>query len=311
MVWVDLWEEVDPSDLSAYLPLTGNGTWKAFYTNGSGTVSELALGAAGTVFTSAGASSIPTFSAGGSLPIDFMSGGLQVTNNATDPTNDFDISAGKARDATDTVDMVLAAGLRKLLDTAWAVGDNAGGLDTGAVADTLYYAWLIKRSDTGVVDVLFSLSATAPTMPANYDYKRRLRGGFYRSGGVNRPIYWFDNETLHFTTSIEDIDDGDIDAEELVAVTCPPNMIVKGRAAIEQDLLKMVFTSPNEAAGTPSTSAVPGASLTSASTGDDSSGEFQVMVDSSSRIQVTPNNTNGIYQWVTYGFIDRRWRQSL
>lgn len=39
------------------------GNWKVFYTNGSGVITELAVGASGTVLTSAGASNAPTFSA--------------------------------------------------------------------------------------------------------------------------------------------------------------------------------------------------------------------------------------------------------
>lgn len=49
--------------LSNTLPsalLTG-GNWKVFYTNGSGVVTELVLGAANTLLTSAGATSAPTF----------------------------------------------------------------------------------------------------------------------------------------------------------------------------------------------------------------------------------------------------------
>ncbi len=39
---------------------------------------------------------------------------------------------------------------------------------------TWYHVWIIKRIDTGVTDILFSLSATSPTMPANYGKKRRI-----------------------------------------------------------------------------------------------------------------------------------------
>ena len=42
--------------------LTG-GNWKAFFTNGTGVITELALGASGTILTSAGAAAAPTFSA--------------------------------------------------------------------------------------------------------------------------------------------------------------------------------------------------------------------------------------------------------
>ena len=110
---------------------------------------------------------------GGSFPKGYITS-LTLSNNAVDPGNDIDIAAGAARDSTDVENMVLAAALTKRLDAAWAVGSGNGGLDTGAIANTTYHVWLIKRVDTNVVDVLFSTSATAPTMPADYTMKRRI-----------------------------------------------------------------------------------------------------------------------------------------
>lgn len=109
--------------------------------------------------------------------------GLLPSNNVSDATNDIDISAGSARDGANAMDMVLAATITKRLDASWAVGTNQGGLDTGAIGNSDYYLWLIARSDTGVVDAIFSLSSTAPTMPASYDFKR-LIGWFKRVGGT-------------------------------------------------------------------------------------------------------------------------------
>ena len=116
------------------------------------------------------------------LPLSHIAG-LAYSNNAADATNDIDIAVGACRDSTDAVNMRLTSALTKRLDAAWAVGTAAGGLDTGVIGNSDYYIWLIKRSDTGVVDALFSLSATAPTMPPNYDYKR-LIGWIRRSGGA-------------------------------------------------------------------------------------------------------------------------------
>ncbi|API52845.1 hypothetical protein BMW22_15580 [Rhizobium leguminosarum] len=101
--------------------------------------------------------------------------GLSISNNAVDPTNDIDIATGSAAsdDATLTI-MQLASILTKRIDANWSVGTNQGGLDTGSVGNGTYWVWLIKRSDTGVVDALFSTSATAPTMPLGYDRKRRI-----------------------------------------------------------------------------------------------------------------------------------------
>jgi hypothetical protein len=116
------------------------------------------------------------------LPPNYLAG-LDLGINALDPANDIDIAAGAARDAADSEDMTLASALVKQTNAAWAVGTNAGGLDTGSLsANTLYYVWLIKRTDTGVVDVLFSTSNSSPTMPTNYDKKRVI--GSFKTGAT-------------------------------------------------------------------------------------------------------------------------------
>lgn len=112
--------------------------------------------------------------------------GLTLSNSGGDATNDITIAAGSASsDDTLPVIMSLGSAITKQLDVAWAVGNNAGGLDTGSVTNTTYHVWLIERSDTGVVDALFSTSATSPTMPANYDRKRRI-GSIIRASGANK-----------------------------------------------------------------------------------------------------------------------------
>lgn len=113
--------------------------------------------------------------------------GLEFSNNATDANNSVDTAAGEAASGeADPALMVLASAMTKRLDAAWAVGTNQGGLDTGTKANsTWYYRWLIQRSDTGVVDVLLSASATSPTMPTSYDRKRRLPGAFRTGGSGN------------------------------------------------------------------------------------------------------------------------------
>lgn len=133
--------------------------------------------------------------------------GLTYANNAGDATNDLDIAVGGAMDATGAYWMKLASALTKQSDAAWAVGSAAGGLDTGAVGNNDYYIWLIARSDTGVVDVLYSLSSTAPTMPANYDYKR-LIGWFKRSGGAIVAFHTYEAEGggLEFTWDAPTLD---------------------------------------------------------------------------------------------------------
>jgi len=119
--------------------------------------------------------------------------GLTYANNGSDAVNDIDIATGTAMDSAGTYFLNLASSITKQSDAIWAVGTNAGGLDTGSVGNSDYYIWLISRSDTGVVDVLYSLSSTAPTMPANYD-KKRLIGWFKRSGGTIVAFHTYERE---------------------------------------------------------------------------------------------------------------------
>jgi hypothetical protein len=121
--------------------------------------------------------------AGSGVPRGYIDG--FVLSNAADTEHDITVAAGVATDSTNADSMVLASAITKRIDAGWAVGDANGGLDTGAVGNaTWYHVWLIKRSDTGVVDALFSTSVSAPTMPANYDYKRRI-GSVLTDGSAN------------------------------------------------------------------------------------------------------------------------------
>lgn len=131
--------------------------------------------------------------------------GLTLANNASDATNDIDIATGVA--ASDTSPyylMQLTSALTKRLDANWAVGTGNGGLDTGSIANTTYHIWLIQRSDTGVVDALFSASATSPTMPTNYDRKRLIMS-IMRVSGAIRGFVQTGDEVLYKGNSVVDV----------------------------------------------------------------------------------------------------------
>lgn len=110
--------------------------------------------------------------------------GLTLSNNGTDATNDIDIEAGEAADADGNL-MVLSSGLTKRLDAGWFPGSGNGGMETGgSIADGTWHVWLIQRSDTGATEVMFSASATSPTMPsADWDRKRWI-GAIIRASGA-------------------------------------------------------------------------------------------------------------------------------
>lgn len=86
----------------------------------------------------------------------------------------FTVNSGVACDSLGLALMLMPSPITKST-SAWTVGSSVGGLDTGSIgANAWYHVFVIKRLDTGVVDVLISSSATAPTLPTNYTVFRRI-----------------------------------------------------------------------------------------------------------------------------------------
>lgn len=237
--------------------------------------------------------------------------GLTYANNGSDATNDIDIATGACMDATGAYWMALASARTKRLDAAWAVGTNQGGLDTGSIADTDYYIWLIARSDTGVVDVLFSTSSTSPTMPTNYDYKR-LIGWFKR---VSAAIVAFETwETagggLAFRWSAVTLDinlsSQPTTSQRLDAVKVPLNFKTDALVRISMTHASTTFRatvySPAETITTVPATTAPLYNINRDGGGTAAERELRVRTDSSGRIAAQASTTVENYYVVTLGF---------
>jgi hypothetical protein len=111
----------------------------------------------------------------------------------------FTISAGRCADDTGSVLMVLAAN-HVTTAAPFVAGSGVGGLDTGAmpVSDgKWFHVFLIAKAD-GTTDILFSLSATAPTMPTGFIYKRRIfSGAAYLSSNVWMKVWQRGDDVLY------------------------------------------------------------------------------------------------------------------
>ena len=126
-------------------------------------------------------SGYPGPQAGPSYPAGHLWG--LTLSNGTDATNDINISSGTCRSYDNTADMLLPATITKQLDAAWAAGTNAGGRDTGAIADGTWHVHIVKNLTTTAVDALFSLSPDAPTLPSGFSLFRRV-GSTIRTGAT-------------------------------------------------------------------------------------------------------------------------------
>jgi len=109
----------------------------------------------------------------------FKSYGCEIANNASSPNNMIDISAGAFWNDVFSKKILLSSVLVKNLNDVWALGTGNGGLDTGVKSNsTDYFIFLISKND-GTSDVLFSASADAPVMPADFVNKKLI--GVFRT----------------------------------------------------------------------------------------------------------------------------------
>ena len=120
--------------------------------------------------------------ADGSLYTNSTTDMPMISNNSVDTDNDIDFSAGFCYDLS-TKEKIVSAATTKQLDTIFAEGYNAGGLDTGSKANsTWYHCFAISKAD-GTPDFLFSTSATSPAMPSGFVNKRRIGSIMTNSSG--------------------------------------------------------------------------------------------------------------------------------
>lgn len=180
------WAALSPSTSGRVLTTNGAGLDPSWSTvGGTGTVTSVTVG--GTTVTTTGTLPAVAYDITQSLTLtqqnqaqknaglpaimrSYLAG---LTLSTAGASQVFGIAAGVAADSTN-VDMISLLSAYTKTMQAWAVGTGNGAIDTGSVTATWYHVYLIKRPDTGVVDVIFSLSATAPTLPTNYTLFRRI-----------------------------------------------------------------------------------------------------------------------------------------
>jgi hypothetical protein len=181
-------------------------------------------------------------------------GGLTLSNDTTTPATYIDVAAGGATSDDNAVTMVLNASLAKYCNGPWVVGPGSGALDQGSalVANTWYHVFLIMRTDTQVVDLLVSTSATAPVMPNIYNKKRRL--GSIKTSASSQIIAFtqFGDEFRWNTSPAWDVNNQAVaTAGTLFTVNAP--LGVKTVARIDAALNQagtLHIQSPDEVAGT-------------------------------------------------------------
>jgi hypothetical protein len=156
--------------------------------------------------------------------IAFLPKRIILSNNATDPTNDIDNTAGTFDFDDGTGRGYLPAGTGAL-DILFGTGN--GMLDTSTIANGTYHIFAIYNPTTNVSKLLASASLASPTMPSGYTKKSRI-GSIIRSGGAILLFKQYD-KYFEFTTPPQDISATMSTANRTsYAMTLPVGIKVKG-----------------------------------------------------------------------------------
>lgn len=231
------------------------------------------------------------------------------------------VGAGSCRDDADTENLKLAAALTMSnLTVGWAVGNNQPKIRTGVVLANgmTLHVYVIKRTDTGVVDVLLSDEASNPTLPANYTKSRRVASIRFGAGVQTIPQFvQHGDDFAWFTPPALDKNGAGTSANRtLTTMTIPTGLpfwwygrvTVAGGASGAQ---LIALTDPAVA------DVAPGGAATPLTDGEWSGAASSTLgftarcwTNSSAQIGVRVFNTTDAFQIQTMGWIDRRGRDA-
>jgi hypothetical protein len=288
--------------------------WEVGY--GAYTVSSTTLARTTVLYNSSGTQSKISFSAAPQVaivglaedlsPIDGALFGLTLSTAGSSAT--FTTAAGWAADSTAVNILRLYASLAKTT-SAWAVGATNGSLDTGAIANTTWYhVYIIKRLDTGVTDILTSLSATAPTMPTNYTLKRRI-GAMKTDGSAHWVLFVQTGDRFRWATPVLDVSNTSFAAYISTAVSSPLGVqcVAFGNlvAGTGGSIINIRPVGASDAV--PATTATPLAVNGMSASGNSIYTNWRELTDTSSQISIAGNTTIGTYL-ATVGWEDTRGR---
>lgn len=244
--------------------------------------------------------------------------GLTLSNNAGDATNDIDISSGVATDSTNNaVSMSLSSALTKRLDANWAAGTNQGMRNSAAaITNATYHIYLVAKANGADPDIYAHTSTTVATVitalqaetgGGSYLYARRI-GSIMRASASIRGFSQ-DGDQFLLTTVVADQSAVVPAGTTGVLVTLSVPVGIKVRALMRA---RLIYTSTQASMflGSPDESDQIMTSLLVGPNSLFSSGHFEIRTNTSAQIRRRVNDVGLVYDIWTFGWIDRRGRDS-
>jgi hypothetical protein len=218
----------------------------------------------------------------------------------------FTVSPGQFTDSTNVLSVKFPSTFTKTTG-AFVAGTGNGALDTGTIAaNTWYHVHMISNAAGSSVDVIVSLSVTAPTLPSGYTLFRRI--GAMRTDGSSHWIAFIQNgDEFLWVSPPQDLGAITVTtAGALYTFNVPPGLkvnailtILAGGAASSNSGLNAF--SPDQASGTV-------VQIYNTAAGAYSSSNFNLRTNTSGQLYLNAVTANAIVSICTLGWIDRRGR---
>ena len=282
--------------------------------NGSGfTLGSLSNGGGLGINNSAGTISLSA------LPMGYLFG-CTISNNVTDPTNDFDLAepCEAVSEDSDLLNrrMFIPGAMTKQLDVAWVAGTNQGcRISTEALADGVWHVYLFRRSG-GLTDVACSQSLS-PSLPDSGTHKRRIFSLVRKSAAllafVHRGdmVYWKASQL-----DTNDTNPGTSAVVETLTVPTGIQVFARVRARLEQStgVSAFIVSSFDQNDELPTLSAaaplLQGSSDGGAGTGTYGAWEGLVGTNTAGQVRyrLSTSDVNTTMNIATVGYVDSRGR---
>jgi hypothetical protein len=237
-----------------------------------------------------------------------------ILSNSVDTDHDISISAGVCRDSSNVVSMT-GATLVKQIDAAWAAGTAAGGMFTGAVANsTWYHVHAIRKDSDGSVDYGFDTSVTAANKPAGYTYYRRI-GAVLTNGSANINLFNQSGDEFLWLDPPLDVNVATLGAARTsYAISTPLGVACLAKinalcykAATSPQVYISCLDQNDEAPNIPN--AAPLTTLYPAVAGEFAAAVLHVRTNASSQIGARSTSASTDFRIATMGYIDFRGKQ--
>jgi hypothetical protein len=249
------------------------------------------------------------FSAVPLAPLPGFLGGLGLSNDSVSPNTVLDIAAGECCSDDSSTMMALTSVFTKTTGT-WSSGTGNGGLDTGTIGAGWYHVFVIFDPATGASDVLFSASATSPTLPSGYTKKRRI-GSFEVDGSSHIIAFTQSGDYFYLSTPITNLSSATVGntTANTLAVQVPSGIVVEAILTVylvNSGNPSGVYYSALASADLAVNGASGALTFTTGAANQYASGMIQVLTNTSQSIRYRNALSGDVNNVICIGWIDRR-----